>query len=229
MRSPQDYKKAKGLFGADMKKYEEVYSIYAASGYTKELCEAYASAFVDDVKKPSNFDIVETARLYDRIHDSKMVEFYLSMLSDKKISGDDKFYYCIETLKNMSKQGHWRDAEDFRTENINFMQKHSEKVSMKRTADMYIALALADCAAKKYDQAMRLITGFGYKPGKNDTKLLEMLITTVYIYAKKGDNEALEGAIANAKGGLKLITEPEFPWSVDYYEKCIDEAANGVL
>lgn len=235
MQSTQERKKsgfAKALlpsFNADLKKYDEVYQQFTREGYTKALCEAYADALVNDRKKPAAEDLVQLVSLYDRLHEISSAEFYLDMLSERKLSGDEKFGYCIEALKIKSKQGHWRDAEDFRTENINFMQNHSEKVDQKKKAKMYIALALADCAAKNYEQAGKLLTSFGFKPeGRSDTTLLEMMITAVYICAKSGDPDSLAEAVANANAAMK-ITEFEFDWGKAYYEKCIEEASQGIL
>ena len=190
MLSPAIRKKISGFtrslmpsFGAEMKKYEEVYAEFAANGYSKELCEQYADAFITDAKKPLPEDIVQLAALYDRIHDNKSAEFYLDMLAEKKLSGEERFGYCVEMLKNKSKLGHWRDAEDFRTENINFLQKYSQKQTPQVQAAMYNALALVDCAGKHYNEAFKLLR-FGYKPsGRNDTTLLEILITGVDICA----------------------------------------------
>lgn len=235
MQSTQERKKggfARALlppFNADLKKYDELYQQFSREGYTRELCEAYADAFVNNRKKPAAEDLVQLVSLYDRVHEFSSAEFYLEMLSERKLSGDDKFGYCIEALKVKSKLGHWRDAEDFRTENINFMQNHSEKVDQSKKAKMYIALALADCAAKNYEQAGKLLTAFGFKPEKrSDTTLLEMMITAVYICAKSGDPDSLAVAVANAEAAKK-ITEFEFPWCKDYYEQCIQEASEGVL
>ncbi|MBR2283267.1 MAG: hypothetical protein IJ874_02455 [Ruminococcus sp.] len=236
MLTPQEHKKHIGakallpMYTAEMKKYEELYLQFNREGYTKELCEAYADAFIDAQKKPAVEDIVQIARLYDRIHELKNAQFYLDMLSDKKLTGDERLRYCIECIKNKSKLGHWRDAEDFRTENISFMQKYSEKVDMTQLAEMYISLALADCAAKNYSKAGRLLTAFGYKPqGSNDATLLEMMITAVYISAKSGDVESLRAAIGNAQACLNLFTSFEHPWSKDYLVDRIEDAANGLL
>lgn len=235
MLSPLERKKnnfAKSLlpsFSAEMKKYDEVYTAYVDNGYTKDLCELYADNFINNIKKPAVEDIVQIASLYDKIHDSKSAAFYLDMLSEKKLGGDEKFSYCIEMLKTESKLGHWRNAEDFRTENINFMQNFAQKKPLGQQADMYIALALADCAGKHYPEALKLLN-FGYKPhGRNDTKLLEIFITVVYIYARWGEQEDLEGAVINAVSCLKLFSEFEFGWSKAYYEKCISDASNGIL
>ncbi len=235
MLSPAERRKnsfAKALlpsFGAEMKKYEEIYQLYTSEGYIKELCELYADTFVNDVKKPAAEDVIQVARLYDKIHDNKSADFYLEMLADKKLSGDDKYYYCIEMLKTQSKLGRWRDAEDFRTENINFMQNYSQKKSLQQQADLYIALALTDCAGKHYKEAFKLMN-FGYKPqGKNDTKLLEIMITGVYLYAQSGDDDGLESAISSAKACLKLFSEFEFSWSREYYKQCIRDASMGIL
>ena len=113
MLSPAERRKnsfAKALlpsFGAEMKKYEEIYQLYTSEGYIKELCELYADTFVNDVKKPAVEDVIQVARLYDKIHDNKSADFYLEMLADKKLSGDDKYYYCIEMLKTQSKQNQY--------------------------------------------------------------------------------------------------------------------------
>ena len=160
----------------------------------------------------------------------KYHEFYLEMLADKKLSGEDRFIYCINSLNVKSKQGHWRDAEDFRTENINFMQKQSEKVDMDLRADLYIALALADCAAKHYTQGFKLLMGFGYKPkGKNDLKLLDILITGIYICSQTDNQGTVYNAVSNAHSAMRLITEYEHPWLEDYYEQRIKDAAEGII
>ena len=123
MISPIDRKKMsfslRPSHNAEMKKYEEVYFTYANTGYNKDLCEQYAETFVDNVKKPNPFDMVQLAVLYERIHDYKTAYFYLEQLADKKLGGAEKFAYCIETLRTLSLLGKWRDAIDFRTDNIN--------------------------------------------------------------------------------------------------------------
>ncbi len=236
MLSPTERKKissfAKTLlphFSAEMKKYEEIYSDFSANGYSKELCEQYADAFINNVKKPMPEDIIQIASLYDRIHDNKSAGFYLDMLAEKKMASEEHFRYCVEMLKTISKLGNWRDAEDFRTENINFMQIYGTKQSLQKQADMYMALALVDCASKRYNDAFKLLR-FGYKPcGRNDTQLLELLITGVYICARSGDRDGLTDAVTNTHSCLKLFSEYEFPWSKSYYEKRIEEAAEGIL
>ena len=238
MLSPQERERKKGMFAkalrsggnAETKRYMELYADFSQLGYTRDLADDYADSFVNDQKKPLPEDIIQAAKLFDRIHDYGSAEFYLEMLKDKKLNNDDKFSYCIEMLKIKSKQGHWRDAVDFRTENINFMQNHSKKVDMKQLADMYIALALVDCASKKYMPAFKLLMNFGYKPqGKNDAKLLEILITGIYICSKTGNQESVDNAIENAHGAMKLFTEYEHPWLKAYYEKQIEEAAQGII
>ena len=238
MLSPQERERKKGVFAKalrsggneDTKRYMELYADFSQLGYTKNLANDYADAFVNDRKKPLAEDIIQTVRLFDRIRDLGSAEFYLDMLKDKNISNEDKFAYCIESLKNLSKQGHWRPAVDFRTENINFMQNHSEKVDMQQRADLYIALALVDCAAKKYMPAFKLLMNFGYKPqGRNDSMLLEIMITAVYIFAKADDIEGLEGALANANGCLKLFKDFDFSWQEEYYQKRIRDASQGIL
>jgi hypothetical protein len=214
---------------AEMKKYSEVYSLFAESGYSKELCEAYADAFLDNVRKPAPFDIVQIAALYDRIHDHKTAFFYLEKLADKKLGGDDRFYFCIQVLTILGKIGNWREGENFRTNNISFLQKHSEKASLTMQAQLYMALAITDCAAKNYRQGLKLLK-FGYKPqGSKDTTLLELFITAVYIFAKAEDNEGLEGALHNADCCLALFKDFDFPWQAHYYRERIENAANGIL
>lgn len=236
MQSTQERRKtrlAKVLlpsFTAEIRRYDDIYQFFCKSGYSKELCEMYTSAFVNDVKKPASDDIIESARLYDKIHELGSANFYIDMVSDRKLTGDDKYEYCIERLKLFSKKGKWRDAVDFRTENINFLQNYSAKLPLPRQADLYIALALTDCAAKKYDQAFKLLMGFGYKPqGKNDTKLLEILITGIYICACAGDREGLSDARNNAFECLKIFRELPFEWSREYYENCIEEASERII
>ncbi|MBP3242529.1 MAG: hypothetical protein J6L99_01590 [Ruminococcus sp.] len=235
MQSTQERKKSTGAkallpnYSADLKKYDELYQQFCKSGYTKELCEAYAEAFLNNHKKPAPEDLVQIVRLYQRLHEKSSAEFYLNQLEERKLSGDDKFFYCIEALRYKSLYEHWRESEDFRTENINFMQIHSEKVDASKRADMYISLALTDCAAKHYEQALKLLSNFGYKPqGATDLKLLEIMITGVYILAKSGNKEELEGAKENAYGYLKLFSFDN-DWSKAYYENCIEEAAEGIL
>lgn len=94
---------------------------------------------------------------------------------------------------------------------------------------MFIALALTDCAAKHYNQAFKLMK-FGYRPqGKNDVKLLEIMITGVYLLACSGDREGLEAAVGSTVACLGLFSEFEFGWSRQYYEKCIREASEGII
>ena len=90
-------------------------------------------------------------------------------------------------------------------------------------------LALVDVAGKHYNDAFKLLR-FGYKPlGRNDSTLLEMLITGVYICARSGDQDGLQDAVTNTDSCLKLFSEYEFPWSKSYYEQRIEEAAQGIL
>lgn len=213
----------------EMKKYTEVYGLFIESGYTRELCAAYADAFIDNVKKPAPFDIIQLASLYDRIFDHKTAILHLEKLSDKKLSNDDRFFYCTEVLKAFSKIGNWREAVDFRTANISFLQRYTEKTTLKKEAELYMALALTDCAAKKYKDAFKLLK-FGYKPqGANDFTLLEIFITVVYIYAKAEDEEGLQGAIQNAQCCLNLFKQFNFPWQKEYYEQRIESAAKCIL
>lgn len=213
------------------KKYSDLYNEFCQNGYTKALAAEYADFFVLNTKKPAVGDILQTISLYDKIHDYKTAAFFLTKLEDfaKKFTSEEKFCYCIASLLNKSKIGNWRDAEDFRTEHINFMQKHSEKVDIKQKAAMYIALSYADCAAKQYNSAFRLLKKFGYKPqGRNDTTLLEILIAGVYICAKSGDEASVENAVENAHAAMKLFKKFEHEWTERYYEKKIADAAEGI-
>mgnify|MGYP003290602782 CR=1 FL=1 len=233
MLSPTERKKASfsllPAHNTDMRKYEEVYLTFANTGYDKALCDLYSEIFIDNVKRPNAADIIQLAALYERIHDSKASLFQMAKLQDKKLSNPDRFDFCVQSLKASSLSGLWVDAEEFRTANISFMQKYSEKLPQNKVADMYIALALADCAAKNYTQALSLLK-FGYKPqGKNDTKLLEIFITAVYIFAKANDPSGLEGALNNANACLNMISNFEFSWCREYYEKRIEDASNGIF
>ena len=214
---------------AELKKYVDVYSLYVESGFSRELCEAYADAFIDNVKKPAPFDIIQLASLYDKIMDHKTAAFYLDKLADKKLGSEDRFDYCTGMLRTISKIGNWRDAEDFRTKNIGFLQKQTPKMPQKKQAELYIALSLADCAARSYAPALKLLK-FGYKPqGKNDVTLLEIFITAVYIFAKADDNEGLDGAVSNAEGCLKLFKNLDFSWEEAYLKNRIVNAENGII
>ncbi len=214
---------------SDMKKYDEVYLTFANTGYDKELCDFYYRTFIENVKKPHPIDVIQLAALYERIHDHKTALFYLNTLQERKLSGTEKFDYCVSSLKAISLTQKALDAEDFRTMNINFMQNYSEKLPLQKQADMYIALALADCAAKDFNQALKLLK-FGYKPQcKNDPKLIEIFITAVYIFAKAEDSEGLEGALTNANSCLKLYNNFDFGWYKEYYENRITDASNGIF
>ncbi|MBE6855946.1 MAG: hypothetical protein IJO99_01270 [Ruminococcus sp.] len=217
-------------FSSDLKKYDELYQQYCQFGYTKGLCDEFATVFVDDCKKPATEDVILAASLYSKIFDYNNTEFYLDMLEEKKMGSDDRYSYCLEKLAILSKQKNWRDAEDFRTENINFIQTHAQKKkTTQEQADMYIVLALVDCAAKKYAEAFKLLN-FGYKPkGRNDVKLLQILVTAVYIYACAGDEDGVAAAVENAKSCLKLFDHFEFDWSKEYYENLIQSASEGII
>ncbi len=237
MLSPQEREQYKRITFAkktpeNEKEYAELYSKFYRGGYTKQLAVDYAGYFVDNAKKPAIGDILQTVRLYDRLHDYKVADLYLSRIEEnvKKLTSEEKFQYCVASLLNKSKIGNWRDAEDFRTENINFMQIHSEKVDLKQKSAMYIALAYADCAAKHYTSAFRLLKGFGYKPqGKNDEILLEILIAGIYICARSGDEASVQNSVENAHSALKLFNKFEFDWSKGYYQQRIAEAAEGIV
>lgn len=235
MLSPQERENKKITFAKKTSestaKYTELYAEFSQNGYSKRLAEDYADYFVLNQKKPCAGDILQAARLYDKIHDFKNTAYYLEKIEEiKKLNSEERFLYCIESLRNRSKAGHWRDAEDFRTENIQFMQEYSVKADMDQQADLYIALALSDCCARHYDSAVRLLTGFGYKPkGRNDVKLFEMLITSIYICSKTDDQICIDYSIEIAQTALGLFNEFEFPWSKAYFEQCISDAAEGIV
>lgn len=231
MLSTQERQRRKGKLSKELlQQYEELYSGFCKRGYSKSLADQFNEIFVDNAKKPAPEDIVQAARLYDKVHELKLASDCLALLEEnKKMSAEEKFAYCIESLKNRSKLGNWRDAEDFRTENINFMQNHSVKADMILLAEMYMALSHVDCAARRYSAAFRLLKGFGYKPkGRNDTMLLEILIMCVYICAKSGDKGSIDNAVSNACAALKLFDNFEFSWTRNYYENRIVEAYNGI-
>lgn len=216
-------------FNAELKKYDEIYQLFCSEGYTKQLCDMFAEEFVDNCKKPVADDVIQAASLYGKIYDYKNSLFYLDMLAEKKLGNEDRYNYCIEKLHTEGALKHRRDAEDFRTENINFIQTYMQKKTPAQQVDMYIALSLADCASKHYSDAFRLLS-FGYKPtGKNDEKLLSILNTAVYIYAVSEDQENLEAAIENTESCLKLFSSFEFAWSKEYFQKRIDDAAKGLI
>ena len=232
MLSSSDRKRMKftKVIGADNKKYEELYQQFCSYGYTKELCEEYADAFVNNVRKPEAGDIIQLAAMYEAVYDYKSAVFYLDMLAEKKMSGEIKYHYCMKNLRALSLSGKWRDAEDFRTENINFIQTYMEKKKLLNDdVDMHVALALVDCAAKRFSYAFKTMN-FGYKPkGRNDEQLLRMFVAVVYIYYCSGDAEGLEQAVINARSCLKLFNEFRFTWSKEYYESLVENAANGIL
>lgn len=214
---------------AELEKYNGVYGLFVENGYTNELCEAYADAFISNSKKPVPFDIIQLASLYDKIADHKSAYFYLEKLSNTKLGGEEKFDYCTLMLRTISTIGNWRDAVDFRTTNINFLQKHSPKVSKQKEAELYMSLALTDCASKYYAQALKLLK-FGYKPsGRNDTTLLEIFITVIYIFARAGDKEGVQGAVSNAETCLNLFKLYNFTWEEEFYKNRINSAAKGIL
>ncbi len=235
MLTPSERKKmkfAKGLFAnasAGAQKYEDLYNNFSADGYSKDLCEEYADAFVDESKNPSPIDIIQLSAFYDKIHDNISAEFYLDMLTDKKMNNDEKFEYSILMLKNKSKLGKWRDAVDFRTDNIDFMQKYALKLPVPRQVNMHIANSIVECAAKNYVDAFRLLRDIRYKPtGRNDTTLLNILIMGIYICKISGAAGLLE-SVDNTRNYLNMFTEFEFGWSKDYYNKKIIDAENGVI
>lgn len=220
----------KSLFGTDTKKYDELYQQFCREGYTKELSDSYAEAFVDNIKKPAADDVIQAAKLYRKIFDYKNAQFYLEMLADKKLGTDDRYAYCLEMLRITSSLGQWRDAEDFRTENVSFIQTYmAKKKLLNEDVEMYISLALPDIAAKRYDEAFRLIN-FGYKPkGRNDERLLSIFIAAVYLNYFSGDEESLGAAVENANCCLKLFNTFSFEWSKADFENRILKASEGKI
>ena len=92
----------------------------------------------------------------------------------------------------------------------------------------YVYVAQVSMGAN-YQQALKLLK-FGYKPqGAKDLTLLEIFITVVYIFAKAGDDEGLDGALQNAESCLRLFKQFDFPWQASYYRRRIEDAANGIL
>jgi len=214
-------------FNAEMKKYDELYQMYCNDGYSKELCDMYADSFVDTVKKPLTDDIMQTAMLYDKIHDLKNVRFYLEMLNERKLTDDQKFRWCVETLKNKSQLEDAQDVQNFRTQHIDFMQNYASRPESK--ADMNISLALTDCASKQYNDAFKLL-GFGYRPkDKNDEKLLDIFTAIVYVYSFSTNNEAIKSAIKKAQDCLDYFSRFDFGWRKNYYIRRIRDASNGII
>ena len=46
---------------------------------------------------------------------------------------------------------------------------------------------------------------------------------------RSGDEASLENAVNNARAALALFSDYEYYWTKDYYEKAIEEAAEGVI
>ena len=182
---------------AEMKKYVEVYSLFAESGYSKELCQAYSDAFLDNVKKPSPFDIVQISALYDRIHDHKTAYFYLEKLVNKRLSGDERFFFCTQVLNTLSKIGNWREAENFRTNNISFLQKYSEKATQNMQARLYMAQVLEE--TEDVDGALTIYESYAKehkKDGEAQYNLVKLLM----------ENENYETALSYIEQAKKVVT-----------------------
>jgi hypothetical protein len=219
-----------GVIIAKTPKSDELDEIFRNQGYCRDFCDAYADAFVNNVKKPDPVVVIELVSYLNKIGDLKSASFYLDNIDIDKLSGNTKFEFCREQLLILGKSGNWRDGEDFRSENIKFIQLYLQhNKDMRKKAEMYIALSFIDCAAKKYSDAFSLLN-CGYKPtGKSDVCFLEILITAVYIYAKMGDGDNVQLAIGNASKFLDNFTGFEYKWTKDYYKKRIESAANGKL
>lgn len=217
-------------FGSDSKRYNELYQQFCQKGYTKELCDEYAEAFINNEKKPSAADVIQVAAMYGELSDHKSADFYLELLSDRKLTGEVRYQYCIQRMRNFSLSGRARDAVHFRTANIDFIQNYMEKRGiLNADLEMYIALALVDCVSEQYRYAFKTLN-FGYKPtGRNDEKLLRLFITAVYIYSMCGDQEGFDQAIINATSCIKLFNSFSFSWSREHFINLLNNAANGAL
>jgi len=213
---------------SDLKTYDEIYQIFCNTGYTQEIARLFAKFFVDEGKNPSNKDIIQAAELYDKIRDTQKSLYYLGMLKDKKLNHSEKFDYCVLMLRVISKRGKWRDAETFRTQNISFLQTYAEKTTPERKTSLYISLALADCAAKKYKQAFKMLKSADYKPiGKRDTVLMEILITGIYIYACAEDTEVSRAVSVSVRSTESDDVEYDqwyFDWRIEEAEKALQTA-----
>lgn len=212
------------------KKGNQSAEIFRAEGFTLNFCDSYRQAYIDNVKKPFAPHLILCASYYDKIGDHNSAEFYIEQVNNKKLDPESKFVYCLQKLLLCGKTGDWSEGEDFRNDNIKFIQNYMEKKKAPEyKVQMYIALALVDCATKKYADAFGLLN-FGYKPkGKNDVNFLNILITAIYIYSKMKDQTNLETAVHNAQLFLSKFTAFEYPWCKDYYEKLIIRASQGKL
>lgn len=217
------------MSGNRNKMLDQFTSVFVSKGYSEEFCDQFAAAFVDDKKNVRPSDIIFLAGIYNKMGDIDNTEFYLGMLDEKKLSGEDKFCYCYEKLTLLGKKGRGTDGAVFRNGNIGFIQNYMQKKnSPEYTVNMYIALALVDCAGKRYADAFSLLKC--YKPsGRNDTLFLSILISAVYIYAKMEDMDGLRAAAENARKYLKTFSSFEYSWQKIYFEKCIYDAENGKM
>ncbi|MBE6860542.1 MAG: hypothetical protein E7499_04505 [Ruminococcus sp.] len=203
-------------------------AMYYDKGYTIEFCQNFAEMFVDDKKNVKPVDIIFLASMYNKAGDIESAAFYLDMVDDKKLSGEEKFCYCYERLFIYGKKGRGAEGDLFRNENINFMQNYAQKKNTPEyLVNMFIALALVDCANGRYADAFTLLKR-SYKPtGRNDRYFLSILITAVFIYAKMGDMAELEEASNNARKYLKTFSSFDYEWEKAYLEKCISNAEEG--
>ncbi|MDE5946273.1 MAG: hypothetical protein K2G63_03040 [Oscillospiraceae bacterium] len=218
------------LAKADEKKGKLSAEIFRSEGFTKSFCESYRQAYIDSCKNPFPAHIILCASYYGKAGEHNSANMLLNRLDIKKLSGECKFVYCLEKLMACGKTGDWSEGEDIRNDNIKFIQNYMQgKKSPEYKVQMYISLALIDCAYKHYADAFGLLN-FGYKPsGKNDTNFLHILITAIYIYAKMGDSNNIDTAVKNAQIFLSKFNEFEYPWCKSYYENLIINASNGKL
>ena len=203
--------------------------IFAEKGYTDDFCDKFGTMFVDDKKNARPSDIIFLAGIYNKIGDIENTEFYLGMLDEKKLGNEERFCYCYEKLMLLGKKERGTDGAIFRNGNIGFIQNFMQKKnSPEYTVNMYIALAMVDCAGRRYADAFSLLKC--YKPsGRNDTLFLGILITAIYIYAKMNDTDGMQAASDNARKYLKTFSSFEYSWQKAYFEHCIERAENGKI
>ena len=216
------------MSGARNKILDQFSATLNINGYSVEFCQDFAEMFVDDKKNVKPCDIIFLASMYNKVGDYESAAFYLDMIDDKKLSGEEKFCYCYEKLNKKEKKGRGSEGDLFRGEHINFMQNYVQKKNdPEYIVNMFIALALVDCANKRYAEAFTLLKKC-YKPtGRNDRHFLNILISAVFVYAKMDDMAELEEASNNARKYLKTFSAFEYDWEKAYYLKRIEDAENG--
>lgn len=213
-----------------IEKIAGIYAVYEQNGLSENYCQTFAEFFVNNTNQPANEYLIYLASLYRRLGKADMTNFYLERVDLKKISDEDKFFYCLEKLFYYGKANAWRDAVDFRNKNINFIQTYMQKKKdPSHCVTMYIALAIVDCASGKYADAFSLLN-CGYKPkGANDVYFMNILITAVYVYFKMGDADNLNTAVENAWKYLRTFTRFRYTWEKADFERRINNAQIGIL